>query len=255
MDRTALKLALLLAIGLCGCSSQRSEKTVLLFGAASTSDALDEISRNFERKTGYTVQTSYAATSTLAQQITSGARADVMLSANRQWADYLDDHDQTLRRRDLLANRLVVIVPVDSSVDVSTPDDLLAEEIRHVAMADPEAAPAGMYARQALEKMQLWESLQQKIVTGGDVRQALSFVETGAAEAGIVYATDAAASTSVRVALEIDPGMTEPIRYPLLLLRSGESRPAAEALYEYLQSPEAESVFRQRGFGGVAISD
>jgi len=118
----------------------------------------------------------------------------------------------------------------------------------HLALADPEAVPAGIYARQALTRLGLWDRLKDKVAAAQDVRQALVFVETGAAEAGIVYATDAAASAKVRVAMGIDPGLTEPIRYPLVLLKSAESNPAARAFYEFLGSAEAAGVFRKHGF-------
>ena len=147
--------------------------------------------------------TSYASSSTLAQQIVHGAEADVLLSADTKWADYLADNGLVAQRRDLLGNRLVIVVPKDGKIDVRKPEDLLAAGIEHLALGEPQSVPAGRYAKQALSKLGLWPRLEAKVVPAGDVRQALAYVETGAAEAGIVYATDAAVSKRVRVAVEI----------------------------------------------------
>jgi molybdate transport system substrate-binding protein len=242
------------ALSLCGCgggdSADRSGRAVVLFAAASTSDALDEIRERFRRETGVEVTASYAASSTLAEQIAYGAGADVFVSASTKWVDYLDRHENGLvaQRRDLLGNRLVIVVPADSPLDLHKPEDLLGKEIRHLALADYTAVPAGIYARQALTKLGLWQRLKEKVAAGTDVRSALSYVETGAAEAGLVYATDAAVSTSVKVAVEIPTDLTEPICYPVALLRQGAGNPKAESFYRYLSSPQAAAVFRKHGF-------
>jgi molybdate transport system substrate-binding protein len=227
---------------------QRSDQDVVLFGAASTANALDEIAREFHRDHKVRVRVSYASSATLARQIEDGAGADVFVSAAGEWADYLEEKGLVAQRRDLLTNRIVVIVPSGSTIDVKKPTDLLSGRIRHVALADPEAAPAGVYAKQALSKLGLWEQLKSKVVPGADVRQALSHVETGAAEAGIVYATDAAISTGVRVVIQLSPELTEPIRYPALLLREGQGNPAAVSLFEHLTSPAAAGLFQKHGF-------
>jgi molybdate transport system substrate-binding protein len=210
---------------------------------------MDEIKERFERKHGASVLTNYAATSALVQQITSQAEADVLLSANTLWADHLDDQGFLVSRRDLLSNSLVIVVPEDSAVSLERPEDLLSEKIRHIALADPEGAPAGIYAKQALEKLGLWAKLEGKMAPAADVRRALSFVETRAAEAGLVYRTDAAGSRSVRVAIELDPKLSDPIRYPVALLKSASDKPSARLLYDYLASAEAAEVFREHGFG------
>lgn len=246
--RFVLPAALAVALALPGCGGTADSGTVELFGAASTSDALDQIKAPFEQAHGTTVRTNYAGSSTLAHQIENGAGADVFLSANARWVDYLEGKGLVARRRDLLSNRLVVVVPAGSQVHVARLEDLLEPGIERLALADPDAVPAGIYAKEALVKTGLWERVRKKVVSGADVRWALSFVETGNAEAGIVYATDAALSDSVRVALQIDPGLTSPIRYPLVLLRRGADRPVAQSLFDYLGGPEAAAVFRQYGF-------
>ena len=221
---------------------------VMVFAAASTTNAVEEICRDFEREYGVRARPSFAATSTLSRQIVNGAEAHVLVSANQSWVDHLDSNNLVARRRDLLGNRLVVIVPTESRLSIREPKDLSAARIEHVAIADPDSAPAGIYARQALTNLKLWDALQSKIVAAPDVRRALVHVESATVQAGIVYATDAAISRRVRVAFEIPHELTTPIRYPIVLLKSGSVNQSAERFFEYLSSSQAASVFRKHGF-------
>ena len=234
-----------------GCdvvSQQEPHDTIVVFGAASTTNALDELREQFQQVHDVSVRTSYAASSTLAQQIVNGADAHVFVSANVKWADDLDRRGLVRERHDLLRNRLVVVVRADTSTRIDTMEDLLVAEIRHLALADTAAVPAGVYAKQALSKLGLWDRLKKKVVAGADVRQTLTYVETGAAEAAIVYATDARIGDKVRVALELPADLTEPIRYPIVLLNRGDANPAVRSFYDYLNSPEAATVFTRHGF-------
>jgi molybdate transport system substrate-binding protein len=222
---------------------------LLVVAAASTTDAIERIRADFVRlHPAVTIRTSYGASSTLAQQVNAGAGADVFLSASTEWADFLSGKKLIERRRDLLGNQLVIVVPADSQLAVKGPGDLAQPKIRRLVLADPKSVPAGIYAKQALGNLNLWTQLEAKVAGAADVRQALHFVETGAAEAGIVYATDAAASTAVRIAARIDPKLSEPIHYPLALLKHGADNPAAIAFYDYLGSPAAGAVFRRHSF-------
>ncbi len=254
MKRLLLRwcVLMLLVCGLGGCNRREAAHSVTLFAAASTGHVLDEIGEQFTQTSGIRVRTSYAASSTLAQQIVEGAEADVFISANVQWADYVEENVTVDKRRDLLGNRLVVVVPVDSPLPVHESGDLSAKEVRHLALADVTAVPAGIYAREALARLGLWEKLKGKVVAGSDVRQTLFYVSSGAAEAGIVYATDAAVTDSVKVAAEIPSEVTPEIRYPVVLLRHNSPRPAADSFFRYLLSPQAAEVFREHGFTVVA---
>ena len=127
----------------------------------------------------------------------------------------------------------------------------MVKSVEHIAIGEPDSVPAGKYAKLALIKLELWEKLKDKIVPAQDVRQALTFVETGAAEAGIVYATDAAISKKVKVAVEIPENLTGPIRYPIVLLTQGKGKPEAELFFRYLNSPEAVKIFKKYGFSGI----
>lgn len=222
---------------------------VLVLAAASTIDAVDALRKEFTRQhPGVTLRTSFAASSALAQQISAGADADVYLSASRQWADFVEKKKLVAQRRDLLGNRLVVILPVDSKLKIGDAQDLTQSGVRRLALADPKAVPAGIYAREALEKLHLWTKLEPRVAGAADVRQALKFVETGAADAGIVYATDAAADDGVRVVLTLPARLSAPIRYPVVLLTHGSDNAAAVAFYEFLGSPAAATVFERYGF-------
>jgi molybdate transport system substrate-binding protein len=254
MNRTAfLTFAVLLALVGPGCLrapaiQDEAPRPILMFAAASTTNALNEIKAQFTKETGIAVQTNYASSSTLAEQVVQGAEADLLLSADTKWADYLAKKDQVARQEDLLGNRLVIVVPADSKIDIMRPEDLLAAGIEHLALGEPQSVPAGIYAKQALTRLGLWDQLRAKVVSAEDVRQALTYVETGSAEAGIVYATDAAIGKKVKVVAEIPEDLTGPVRYPLVLLKAGEGRAAAQSFYRYLSSPAAAKVFQKYGF-------
>jgi molybdate transport system substrate-binding protein len=241
-------LAAGLAVPATSLGQDGSQGSVLVLAAASTGNAVDDIRREFTKETAVEVRSSYAASSTLARQVVNGAEADVFLSADLKWADYLTKQGYVAQRQNLLGNRLVVIVPLDSPLKLAQPADLAAAALDHLALGDPETVPAGIYARQALTKLGIWERLKPKIAAADSVRQALAYVETGAAEAGIVYATDAALSTKVKVAVAIPADLTEPIVYPVALLKHGAGRRPAEAFYRYLSSPAAAKVFEKYGF-------
>lgn len=253
MLRTSLVRLALLALlvdvvaVLVGCRTQ-SRPEVVVYAAASTTNALDEIRAEFSKQTGVEVKANYAASSTLAQQIAGGADADLFLSADVKWADFVADKTATARRRRLLGNRLVIVVPTDSSLRLDKPEDLAQSGVQHLAIASPESVPAGRYAKQALTTLGIWEQVKRKVAPAEDVRHALMYVETGAAEVGVVYATDAAMSTRVKVAVEIPAGLAEPVRYPVVLLKRDPENAAAMSFYEYLAGGRASEVFRKCGF-------
>lgn len=223
--------------------------TVTMLAASSTTDVIEDLRKQFVAENpGVTIKLSFEASSVAAQRIAAGAGADLFLSASSDWVDMLAKKDLIERQVDLLGNQLVIITRADSKFKVSKVADLTQIDVRKIALADPQSVPVGVYARQALTKLKLWGALEPKIAGAANVRQSLQFVDTGAAEAGIVYATDAAAFKQLRVAAKIDPALSEPIRYPLALIKTRTPNAAAVAWYEYLQSPAAAKVFTQAGF-------
>jgi molybdate transport system substrate-binding protein len=235
-----------LAVAALGCG-KRDAQPVHVFVAASAGEVMERAGRDFEAQAGTPVACSPAGSSDLARQIERGADADLFLSADEHWADYLAERGLVEARRDLLANRLVVVTPADSGLTLRDLKDLAGTDVRHLALA-LEPVPAGRYARQSLNRAGVWEQVKGKVLEAKDVRATLTLVARGEAEAGMVYATDAAASDRVRVAREVPESLHEPIRYPLVLVRRREARPAARALYDYLGGEEAAAVFRKAGF-------
>lgn len=229
--------------------SSTEQETLLLFAAASTKEFVEDVLAEFAKTHPHaTVKTSFAGSPTLAQQAIAGAEVDLFLSANAGWVKALDQRGLVAEECELLGNELVLVVPSGSRLEIAAPGDLLKDELHRLALAEPESVPAGIYAKQALVKLELWDRLKPRVVGAADVRQALAYVETGAAEAGIVYATDAALSGRVETAYRFDAKLSEPIVYPLALLKRGQDKPGARALYAAFQSEAAAKCARRRGF-------
>ncbi len=225
---------------------------VLAFAAASTNEALTEAAEHFARAGHGRVRGVFAGSSLLAKQIENGAPADIYLSANPAWMDYLAarGHIDIASRRDLLANSLVVIAPADSPsgdrFDIAT-DITAALGDRRLAIGDPDHVPAGIYARQALEALGLWPALEDRLIRAADVRVALHLVARGEAPLGIVYASDAMAFDGVRVAAMLAPADSTAIRYAIALV-AGRGNQAARRFLEFLATPEMAALFSRHGF-------
>jgi molybdate transport system substrate-binding protein len=221
---------------------------VLLFAAASTTNAVEAALEDFERTTGIATQVSFAASSALARQVLAGAGADLYLSANEEWADAVEEAGLARKRRILATNVLVCVTPDGAEAVPRAPQGLRAPAIERIAVGDPEGVPAGIYARRALEAAGLWQALEPRAIPCGDVRQALVLAERGEVDAALVYATDAAIGERVEVAFTFSPDATGPIRYPLLLIARDEPHPRAAALFEYLAGDAAWRHFAAQGF-------
>jgi molybdate transport system substrate-binding protein len=224
------------------------KKTVVVFAASSTTNVVNEIKKEFTKQTGIEVLTSYAASAPLAKQITNGADADIFISADMKWAEYLAERQFVALRSDKIGNRLVIVTNKDFIQKIEKPEDLQAKAVEHIAIGEPDSVPAGKYAKQALKKLELWNILEDKFVSAQDVRQALMFVETGAAEAGIVYSTDAEISKKVSVAFEFPQIRTGQIVFPIILLKRGKEKSEAEMFFDFLNSSHAIKIFIKYGF-------
>lgn len=222
---------------------------ITVFAAASLTDALTEIGAVHEKATGVRVRFNFAASNTLARQIEAGAPADVFFSADEVQMDALAGKGFIVKdtRKALLGNTLV-IVTTPGGPAIAKAGDLAGPSIRRLSMGDPKAVPAGVYAKQHLEKLGLWESLQSKVVPAENVRAALAVVESGNAEAGIVYKTDAAISRKVKVVLEIPASEGPAIRYPVALVADSRHAAAAKKFLSYLAGEASGVVFAKRGF-------
>src|SRR5207302_1852600 len=174
-------------------SADARAETVHVYAAASTKDVVEEIARAFKDETGIADDVTPAASSVLAKQIEKGADADLFLSADEEWADFLSDHKLVEKRRDLLGNRLAVVTPADSKLKLGELADLASPGVRQLALGGP-AVPAGRYARQALEKAGVWDRVKDRVVEAENVRAALVLTAKGEADAAVVYTTDAKAA-------------------------------------------------------------
>ncbi len=218
---------------------------ILVFGAASLTEALQAIAADYQAKTHTVVRFSFGASSDLARQIKSGAPADVFFSADTAKMDDLEKAGLVRKadRREFLSNVLVVIVPASSPRAISQARDLAG--LAHLALADPAAVPAGIYARKWLESQGVWGSIEPQVVPMLDVRAALAAVGSAAAPAGIVYRTDAAISREVKVALTVANGPT--ISYSVAPIAASKSS-AARKFVDFLSGNAGRSVFERQGF-------
>ncbi len=261
--RRLVAAGVLLGLAAGRVAARAAAEPVTVFAAASLADAL----RAAEPALGAPVRFSFAASSTLARQIEQGAPAHVFVSADERWMDHLERAGRidAASRRVLATNRLVVVVPRDAArahayphpqphaagEPTESPDAiravlLPADPGARVASGDPAHVPAGRYAEQALRSLGLWERVAPRLVRADNVRSALAFVERGEAAAGIVYATDAAASSKVRVAARFAASSHAPVTYPAALVAGAP--PAARALFERLFAPPARAVLQAAGF-------
>lgn len=218
--------------------------------AASLTDALKEIDGAYEAATGDHVVLNLGASSTLARQIEEGAPADVFVSADEAKMNALAGKNLVVvsTRRPLLRNSLVVVVAVDSALKIDAPMALAGEAIKRLALGEPQTVPAGIYAREFLTRVGLWEKLRARVLPCDNVRAALAAVEAGNADAGIVYKTDAAISHKVRVAYEVPEAQGAPIVYPGAVLTGAKQPAAAQKFLDYLAGEPARRVFEKFGF-------
>jgi molybdate transport system substrate-binding protein len=223
---------------------------IRVLAAASLSDVLREIAPLHARATGDTIVFAFGGSGILARQILEGAPADVFVSADTIRFDRLEAAGLVAEgtRRILAANTLVLVVAGERGAVVADFSDLVDPSIRRLAIGEPTTVPAGAYAKEHLEKLGLWPTLQRKLVPLDNVRAVLAAVEAGNADAGFVYRTDALASARVRVAREVPREDAVPIVYPAGVLTGAKSPEAARALLEFLVGTEAQAVFAKHGF-------
>ena len=254
----SLSLIVLLAIANTAVLAAESRKPLIVFAAASLTDALQKATDEFTKASGVQVKLSFAASSALAKQIESGARADVFFSADQEWMDYLEQRKLIAveTRTNLLGNRLVLIAPSDSRVAIKIgPDAPLAKVLGNngrLATGDPDSVPVGKYAKAALTNLRLWDSVQARIARAENVRVALMYVARGEAPLGIVYATDAAAEPKVRVVDMFPETSHAPITYPVAV--TSTAQPAAKTFVEFLRTPASRSIFQKAGFAIVGAT-
>lgn len=244
-------LALLLLLGT--AAGHAAERVVTVFAAASLTDVMEAVGKAYTAANQVPVRFSFAASSALARQIESGAPADVFVSADQEWMNYLANSNliRLETRRDIVSNSLVLVAPVASKLSLRiAPGFRLAAALGkngRIATGDPASVPVGKYARAALAKLGVWDAVRDRIIPADNVRTALNFVVLGEAPLGIVYATDARGNSKVRVVDTFPTATHEPISYPAAVV--GNSGADAIGFVRFLSSDTAQLIFERAGFG------
>ena len=249
------RCVVLVLTALLGCgpadAAGEASRPVTVFAAASLTNVLDELGKEFTRTMGVPIRFSFASSSILARQIEAGAGADVFFPADQEWMDYLERRSriQKSSRRNVVANQLVLIAPRSSKVQLTVePGFPLAAALGNgrLATADPDSVPAGRYARAALTSLGVWTDVVDRLVRAEDVRHALMFVARGEAPIGIVYATDARVDDRVRIVGTFPADSHPPITYPVALTpRAG---PEAERFVQFVLGDAGRAAFERAGF-------
>jgi molybdate transport system substrate-binding protein len=246
------RLALLMLLLFPACGAPPSTLTVS--AAASLENVLSPIADAYKRQHPRTkIEFNFGGSGVLARQIEDGAPVDIFVSASPEPMDRLAARGLLLdaTRRDLLRGQVVLIVP-RASAGTDSFQALAEPHVKFIALGDPSSVPAGVYGKQVLTALGLWSRVKPKLVLGKDVRQVLGYVETGNADAGVVYATDARESSAVRVAAIAPESTHAPVVYPVAVLSGSRKQAAARDFVTYLSGPEARALFVSQGFTAAA---
>ena len=233
-------------------AAEQERRSLIVFAAASLTDVLQQVASGYTQSSGVQVKYSFAASSALAKQVESGARADVFISADQEWMNYLDQRNLIDRdsRRNLLGNQLVLIAPSASTLKLKlapgAPLLAVLGENGRLATGDPDSVPAGRYAKAALTSLNLWDQLQPRLARAENVRVALTYVARGETPLGIVYATDAAVEPKVRIVDVFPENSHPPIVYPVAATRVAAAD--AKSFLQFLRSEPAKAAFVKAGF-------
>lgn len=218
--------------------------------AVSLSEALEQATRKYEQATGERVVLNFAASNVLSRQIEEGAAVDVFISADARQLERLVVRDLVVNDTvvDLLSNQLAVVTPSGRPLPGPAPGGLVDPAVRRIALGDPAAVPAGVYARAWLERLDLWSRVEGRVVPSGSVRAALSAVEAGNADAAVVYLTDAKGRASVDVSYVVPAGDAPAIRYPAAVVAASKAGARARRYLTWLRGPDAAAIFTAAGF-------
>ncbi|KLN97133.1 molybdate ABC transporter substrate-binding protein [Moellerella wisconsensis] len=253
MNKNLIKLLASAAVTLSLAGNAVAAEKVTVFAAASLTNALNEIAAQYKQETNNQVVASYASSSTLARQIEQGAPANLFISADQQWMDYVIDKQLMVKntRYTLLGNELVLIAPKASKLDKveinqQTDWKKLLDGGR-MAVGDPDHVPVGIYAKESLEKLGAWDTVNPMLARTNNVRSGMALVERDEAPLGIVYGSDAVASDKVKVVGIFPADTHKPVEYPMAIVK-GQDNSATRQFYDYLKTPQAAVIFKQYGF-------
>lgn len=244
MKRAVLLAMVVALLGACGPAAWNETEPLLVFAAASLTDAATAVAHDFEQAGGRQVQLSFGGSSVLARQIVAGAPADIFLSANPSWVDHVISEGRAHRvdRRVFACNRLTVVVPRGRPAPRALAD---LAGLERVALADPEAVPAGIYARLMLERAGLWSAVRPRVVPALDVRAALALVQAGAVDAAVVYLTDALRAPELAEARIVPDNLQPAVSYVAVITEHGRRREVAPTAAAFLSMLTGESGARR----------
>lgn len=249
IKKSLIRAVLGLLLGF-GSTLALADSKITVFVAASVTNAMNDIAKQYEAEKAVKVQSSFGASSALAKQIENGAPADIFIAADSKWMNYLQDKKRidASSRVNLLGNHLVLIAPKGKAFKVKTDKTFNFANAFYgkLCTGETESVPVGIYAKQSLKALDWWDSVKTRIVGTQDVRAALVFVERGECDVGIVYETDAKVSTKVETLAMLPDESHEPIVYPLALING--AKPEAKAFLAYLKSEKAKAIFAKYGF-------
>ncbi len=242
----------------CACGDREGAngaETLTVSAAISLKDAFDEIGREFYTKTGKKIDFNYGASGTLQRQIETGAPVDIFASAGEKQMDELAAKNliDNASRKDFARNSLVLIVPKNSGSTLSGFEILARPEIKKIAVGNPKTVPAGLYADEVFERLNLKKDLRNKLIFAENVRQVLDYVARGEVDSGIVYMTDASvADDKVDVVATAPENSHSPILYPIALIKNGEQKQSAKEFLDFVMSVEGQQILQKYGFRGAA---
>ena len=241
----------MLAMTGCGEKETAEKPEVTVLAAASLTDALDEIIAEYEKDADCTITPSYAGSGDLVQQIEGGAPCDIFISASKSNMDQLEDGGYINKetRKDLLTNPLTLVASIEKKDDV-TMDSLTSDKVGSIAVGEPETVPAGKYASQVFDNLKIADQVKDKIVYAKDVRAVLNYVESGDADCGFVYKTDALILDDEKgvIVEDVKAELHDPIVYPAAVMADAPQAESAADFYDFLQSDFAKDVFEKYGF-------
>ena len=250
MKKIFLFLAMLSLI-LTGCGEEKISNELHISAAASLTDAMKEISAEFEKENpDIKIIFNVGSSGALHQAIENGGETDLFFSAAQKQMDALEKSNNLVEgtRKNLLENEVVLIVPTDSDKNISSFTDLTQENINRIALGEFKGVPVGQYSEEILNTLGILDTIKSKIVFGSDVRQVLSWVETGDADCGIVYATDAAISDKVKVVAVAEKNLHKPVIYPAAIIKTSKNLDAAKKFLNFVETEPAKNIFSKFGF-------
>lgn len=253
------KLKFLLAVSLFGivsCNPKTGDtegKEVLVLAAASLTDVLTELATTYKDTTGVTVTFSFASSGALQTQIESGSPADIFFSAAQKQMDALEEKGliEIDTRKNLLENKVVLITPVDSTLNIKSFNDLANPNVKKIGLGEPKSVPVGQYSEEILNNLSILDIVKSKSIYGSDVRNVLSWVETGEVDCGIVYETDAKIANNINIITQAPEGSHKRVIYPIAIINSSSNVEEAQKFIDYISTDSSMEIFKRYGFSSA----